>query len=217
MWICLGGLQDVLWADAWYTEQGHASWYGKEFAGRQTANGETFSPNEMTAAHRKLPLGTKVMVENPATGEKAEVKINDRGPYADPKRRIIDLSRAAAHSVGLVERGVGPVKLTVTEPASSARKGDEDYEVQVGAFADEQEAQYVLSAFQETYPSAYIDPRHGPEGIYYRVRLGPFETEARALRVAQTLKQEGHKIFIDELPDTNNSSQHPAAGDQPQR
>src|SRR5262245_38527482 len=108
MCMYLGGLQDVLQADAWHTERGHASWYGKEIAGRRTANGETFSPNEMTAAHRKLPLGTKVLVENPTTGKKAEVKINDRGPYAEPKRRIIDLSRAAAHSVGLVERGVAP-------------------------------------------------------------------------------------------------------------
>jgi rare lipoprotein A len=72
----------------------------------------------MTAAHRHLPLGTKVMVENRATGEQVEVKITDRGPYADPKRRIIDLSKAAADSIGLVEPGVGPVQVGITEEAA---------------------------------------------------------------------------------------------------
>src|SRR5918992_1115578 len=82
-------------ADLWYIEHGEASWYGKQFHGRKTANGERFSQHDMTAAHRTLPLGTKVMVENQENGEQVEVKITDRGPYAQPKRRIIDLSRAA--------------------------------------------------------------------------------------------------------------------------
>src|SRR5262245_12887182 len=76
-------------ADPWYDERGEATWYGKQFHGRKTANGERFSQHEMTAAHRTLPLGTKVMVENLATGEQIEVKINDRGPYVQPARRII--------------------------------------------------------------------------------------------------------------------------------
>src|SRR5205085_7244749 len=89
-------------ADDWYREHGLASYYGKGFHGRKAADGDRFSQNEMTAAHRHLPLGTKVMVENRTTGEQVEVKITDRGPYADPKRRIIDLSQAAADSIGLV-------------------------------------------------------------------------------------------------------------------
>jgi rare lipoprotein A len=66
-------------ANGWYQERGLASYYGKGFHGRTAANGDRFSQNEMTAAHRRLPLGTKVMVENRATGEQAEIKITDRG------------------------------------------------------------------------------------------------------------------------------------------
>jgi rare lipoprotein A len=90
-------------------KRGLASHYGKEFRGKKTASDEWFSPSDMTAAHPKLPLGTKVIVENMETGEKSEVKITDRGPYADPKHRIIGLLKAAANSIGLVEQGVGPV------------------------------------------------------------------------------------------------------------
>jgi rare lipoprotein A len=191
-----------LQADPWYTEEGQASWYGKEFAGRKTASGERFSPQEMTAAHRNLPIGTKVIVENPETGEVAEVKITDRGPYADKKRRVIDLSRAAADSIGLVERGVGRVRITVSEPAPNKQSAKEEvnYEVQVGAFKDQAEAQQVLEQVQQRFPQAYIGPRDGPSGTFYRVRVGPFDTEEHAKKVAQALKRQGHLIFLDEVP-----------------
>src|SRR5688572_677253 len=105
-WMGLWLTGSAVQADSWYREHGLGSYYDKGFHGRKTASGERFSQNEMTAAHRQLPLGTKVMVENRETGEQAEVKITDRGPYADKKRRIIDLSKAAADSIGLVEQGV---------------------------------------------------------------------------------------------------------------
>ena len=98
-------------ADRWYIEHGEASWYGKQFHGRKTADGDRFSQHDMTAAHRTLPLGTKVMVEEPETGKQVEVKINDRGPYAQPERRIIDLSRAAADSIGIVQAGTKRVRV----------------------------------------------------------------------------------------------------------
>ena len=110
----LGLTGAFVYADDWYREHGMASYYGKGFHGRKAADGERFSQHEMTAAHRQLPLGTKVMVENPDTGDQVEVKITDRGPYVDKKRRIIDLSKAAADSVGLVEAGVAPVRVVVT-------------------------------------------------------------------------------------------------------
>lgn len=88
-----------------------ASWYGAAFHGRQTANGETFDMNDLTAAHRSLPFGTRVRVTNEATDESVVVRINDRGPYADS--RVIDLSREAAKDIGLVLTGVGRVKLEV--------------------------------------------------------------------------------------------------------
>ena len=121
LWLTLGLTGDGAQADNWYREHGLASYYGKGFHGRKAADGDRFSQNEMTAAHRHLPLGTKVMVENRATGEQVEVKITDRGPYADPKRRIIDLSKAAADSIGLVEQGVGPVRVVITEEAANEK------------------------------------------------------------------------------------------------
>src|SRR4029434_11072951 len=185
LWLGLGMIGDIAHADDWYREHGLASYYGKGFHGRKAADGEPFSQNEMTAAHRKLPLGTKVMIENRDTGEQAEVKITDRGPYADPKHRIIDLSKAAADSVGLVEAGVAPVRIVVTEEAAKHTKRPEEdvmYEVQVGAFEDHDQAQAVLEQVQDWFPKAYLAPRQGPEGAYYRVRVGPFTDKAAAQR-----------------------------------
>jgi rare lipoprotein A len=205
IYAILGLMSAHVEADPWYSQRGHASYYGNEFQGRKTASGERFSPAEMTAAHRKLPLGTKVMVENLETGEKVEVKITDRGPYADPKRRIIDLSKAAADSIGLVEEGVRPVRVTVTEgpPATQKTRKDEEmfFEVQVGAFEDGEQAAAVLAQVKPWFPDAYTAPRDGPAGEYYRVRIGPFKTKAEAQRVANSLKRGGHRVFLDEVPE----------------
>ncbi|MXO83917.1 septal ring lytic transglycosylase RlpA family protein [Altererythrobacter aestiaquae] len=88
---------------------GVASYYGKRFHGRRTANGERFNMNAMTAAHKTLPFGTKVRVTNPRNGKSVVVRINDRGPFI--RGRTIDLSRAAAKKVGIVQRGHGTVEL----------------------------------------------------------------------------------------------------------
>ena len=90
---------------------GMASWYGAELAGHRTASGERFNPSELTAAHRTLPLGTKVRVTY--HGESVVVRINDRGPFA--KGRVIDLSRAAAEEIGLRRAGSGKVTLAVLD------------------------------------------------------------------------------------------------------
>jgi rare lipoprotein A len=97
---------------------GFASWYGTRHQGRKTASGERFSRGQLTAAHRSLPLGTKVKVTNLRTKQHVVVKINDRGPYGGGKRRIIDLSEAAAQRVGLRARGADRVQVVVVEPAS---------------------------------------------------------------------------------------------------
>jgi rare lipoprotein A len=96
---------------------GWASWYGTRHHGRQTASGERFSRQRLTAAHRSLPLGTKVQVTNLRTKRRVVVKINDRGPYAGG-RHIIDLSEAAAKRIGLLEHGTERVEVVVVEPAS---------------------------------------------------------------------------------------------------
>lgn len=96
-----------------WEETGHASWYGGQFHGKRTANGERFDQNAMTAAHSSLPLGSRVRVTRQDTGESVVVTINDRQP---PKGlRVIDLSRGAASRIGLVQRGVGWVTLRPAE------------------------------------------------------------------------------------------------------
>ena len=90
---------------------GVASYYGRKFNGRRTANGETFNMNAMTAAHRTLPFGTKVRVTNRSNGRSVVVRINDRGPFHGG--RVIDVSRAAATELGLIQRGHGTVELAV--------------------------------------------------------------------------------------------------------
>lgn len=90
-------------------QAGKASWYGPGFHGRKTANGERFNMYELTAAHRTLPLGTRVRVVNPDNGKEVVVRINDRGPYAHG--RILDLSQAAASKLGMIQRGHGEVVL----------------------------------------------------------------------------------------------------------
>ncbi len=90
-------------------EKGKASYYGKGFAGRPTANGETFDPAELTAAHPTLPFGSTIRVTNKANGKQVVVRVNDRGPFA--KNRIIDLSEAAAREVGMIRSGTATVVL----------------------------------------------------------------------------------------------------------
>lgn len=97
-------------------EEGLASWYGGHFQGRQTANGEIFDTNQLTAAHKSLPFGTIVQVMHKENGKTVQVRINDRGPFV--AGRIIDLSRAAADAIGLTAQGVAPVKLTILQQGS---------------------------------------------------------------------------------------------------
>jgi rare lipoprotein A (peptidoglycan hydrolase) len=103
--------------------QGEASWYGPYFHGRMTANGETFNQHDLTAAHRTLPLGTYVQVTNRQNGRSVVVRINDRGPYLDEDRRIIDLSHRAAQTLEGETKGIVPIELVVlkAQPKSTWR------------------------------------------------------------------------------------------------
>ena len=95
-----------------FRQVGMASWYGPGFHGRKTASGERFNQNKLTAAHRKLPLGSEVKVTNLENGRTITVEINDRGPYA--KGRVLDLSKAAAKKLGMVDDGVAKVRIEAT-------------------------------------------------------------------------------------------------------
>jgi rare lipoprotein A len=105
--------------------EGMASYYADHFEGRRTASGESYRRAELTGAHRKVPFGTRVRVVRVDDGRFVEVRINDRGPYG--KGRVIDLSRAAAEALGMMERGVVRVRIEpLSSPAIEAALGEAD-------------------------------------------------------------------------------------------
>lgn len=99
-----------------YTEEGKASYYARKFQGRDMANGKPYRRGRMTAAHRTLPLGTKVKVTNIRTNKSVKVEITDRGPFI--KGRIVDLSEKAAKRLDFIKAGVVPVEVKVIKPAN---------------------------------------------------------------------------------------------------
>lgn len=97
-----------------YVQQGLATWYGGKFHGGPTASGETYNKFSMTAAHRFLPFNTRVKVTNLKNGRSVILRINNRGPFGN-KRRIIDVSEAAARKLDMIEAGVVPVRVEVIQ------------------------------------------------------------------------------------------------------
>ena len=109
--VYCGGCSVLPWKWGNTTEKGKACWYGSEYQGKPTASGETFDMNKMTAAHKKLPFSSIVLVKNLENGRTVKVRINDRGPWT--RGRIIDLSKAAAAEIGMLSAGVVPVRIEV--------------------------------------------------------------------------------------------------------
>lgn len=105
-------IQDAIWQ-----ETGRASYYAARLQGRHTANGERYDQSELTAAHPSLAFGTRVCVTNLYNGRETVVRINDRGPFVG--NRIIDLSRQAALDLGMIQRGVARVRLSLCEEEDS--------------------------------------------------------------------------------------------------
>ncbi|MHC6227207.1 septal ring lytic transglycosylase RlpA family protein [Pseudomonas sp. X10] len=92
-----------------YNATGTASWYGSRHHGKRTASGERFNQNALTAAHRSLPFGSRVLVTNLGNQRSVVVRINDRGPHT--RGRLIDLSRAAAEKIGMIRSGTARVRV----------------------------------------------------------------------------------------------------------
>jgi rare lipoprotein A len=101
-------------AKAQKTLLGEASYYSDALAGRKTASGEPYDPSAFTAAHRSLPFGTVLRVQRKDTGALVYVRVNDRGPFGK-RRRILDLSKAAAEHLGMIRRGIADVRIEVVE------------------------------------------------------------------------------------------------------
>ena len=166
-----------------YVEEGVASWYGVPFNGHRTSNGEIYDMHEFTAAHRTLPFGSLVRVTNLRNGMQTEVRINDRGPFV--ANRVIDLSLSAAQAIGMVGPGTAPVRLEVISGPNPAQGF---FGVQVGAFANQDNANRLRDRLAMRYSSVSIAIYDSPNGIFYRVRVGRLPTEAAARQLADQLR-----------------------------
>jgi rare lipoprotein A len=172
-------------------QYGVASWYGSDFHGKETSSGEVYDMYELTCAHNTLPLGTMVMVTNLENGNSVEVKVNDRGPFA--KGRIIDLSYAAAKILGMYEKGTAMVKVEFIGPLIEQIQR---FTVQVGSFIDEGNAQRLADQLRKGFENVYVTIIETSTQKYHRVRVGQFETEESALRIAEKLAQMGYKVLV---------------------
>lgn len=167
-----------------FREHGRASWYGKKFHGRRTANGETYDMFKMTAAHKTLPLPTYARVTNKRNGKSVVVRINDRGPFHPG--RIVDLSYAAAARLDLLHVGSAEVELQVITPqqgksAAESATGKPRY-LEVGRFADAIEAlalrdRLVALGFSD---SELLQTTSATgDGVDHILRVGPFRSFSR--------------------------------------
>jgi rare lipoprotein A len=177
-----------------FIQTGIASWYGPDFQGRNTANGEIYNMNEMTAAHKSLPFDTQVIVENQTNRKRIQLRINDRGPYA--KNRVIDLSRAGAEAIEIIGPGTAPVKIFVLDDGTgNVYPTMPHYTVQLGSYdnravAEQKSAQILSSYVAEVQVNGMT---------YYRVYFGDFENPVIAIEAMNRLKGLGHEGFIKQI------------------
>lgn len=176
---------------------GYASWYGPGFHGEKTANGEKYDQNELTAAHRILPMNTWVRVTNQENNRTVIVRINDRGPYK--KNRIIDLTRKAAEILEFKDQGTARVTLKVVKYPKDydPQKGLTPYKqtiIQIAVFSTQQRADsYKLQLSQKyTKLPIFIETK---KDLYY-VLIGPYEDKQNATEVSQALKADGVDNFV---------------------
>jgi rare lipoprotein A len=198
-----------------YNEVGIASWYGDEFNGKPTANGERFDMDAISAAHTTLPIPSIIEVTNLENGRVIQVRLNDRGPFKPG--RIIDLSHAAATALGYAGQGtakvrvryVGPAPLYDIAPQTVAVRTERreapaprplpppmvegppaGFAVQAGAFADRGNAERVLARLRGAGDAA-IRPLERNGALLYRVVVGPWTDEADAWSALQRVADLG--------------------------
>jgi len=196
---------------AGYDQTGVASWYGRDFHGKKTANGETYNMHAMSAAHKTLPLPTMVRVTNLDNGRAIVVRINDRGPFV--KSRIIDLSYAAAQALGYDRKGTARVRVQAlsgavaatpqrrrpamastpvnSAPAASPTLPNDAVFVQVGAFSS-----YANAESMKQQMHAFSPVIIQQSGSIYRVRIGPLVSMPRVESTVLKLQQAGFNQAI---------------------
>ncbi len=174
---------------------GIASWYGPDFHGKPTANGEIYDMNDLTAAHRTLPFNTVVLVENIDNGRTVVVRINDRGPYVG--NRIIDLSRQAAREIDMIQTGIANVEIYLIEegdrPITSQNISNrESYTIQIASFEREQEA--INHA--NTISGTRVERVGSGNSVVFRVYYGVYNTREAAVRAQRDLSARGINGFV---------------------
>jgi rare lipoprotein A len=220
----------VLPAMAQSAETGMASWYGEPYHGHFAANGELYDMEAMTAAHPTLPFNTVVRVVNLSNDRSVQVRIIDRGPYVDG--RIIDVSRAAARSLGLLDSGMDRVRIEVLRagdpaapvlvpavyrppmPVAIPRVVRGAFAVQAGAFRNADNARRVLARMQTQYGAARLVQDSG-SGLW-RILVGTEGVRDNAEALAARIRNESGEInaFVVRL-DSNNGLEQPGQSNVP--
>jgi rare lipoprotein A len=178
-------------------QTGTASWYGGEFHGRLTSSREVYNMYDLTAAHKTLPFGTRVMVTNLRNGRSVEVRINDRGPFVGD--RLIDLSYAAARVLDLVGPGTAPVRLDILADSAPGGPGTTAprFWVQAGAFTVRDNADNLARslAAMPGCEGVLLSEFRTSSQVFYRVRV-PAGSRAEAERIADRLADAGFRLII---------------------
>ena len=177
-----------------FREVGVASWYGGDFHGRKTANGETYNMHTKTAAHKTLPMQTMVLVRNLENGKETVVRINDRGPFS--KGRIIDLSYAAAADLDMIRNGTARTEVialgeSVGDISPKMKLKHEDFNagnfyIQIGSFLDKNNALNLASRFTDLGMRISIQPFEKDGRTYHRVQV----SAGNSLNFAKQLEQQ---------------------------
>ena len=197
-----GERYDPLRSEQGFVQEGVASWYGRDFHGKLTSNGETYNMNAMTAAHKTLPLGVYVKVTNLENGKSAVVRVNDRGPFV--KKRVIDLSYAGAKALGYVDAGTARVKIEALGYQANAKSasGATTYQapasydvgsftIQVGAFTNQQNAVQLKERMQAQYGASAMQKAVVNGRTFFKVRAGKFTSLEAAEAARDRMEQEG--------------------------
>lgn len=177
-----------------FVEEGIASWYGPGFHGKTTANGERYNQYAMTAAHKLLPLGTRVRVTHLGNGKSVIVRVNDRGPFVED--RVIDLSRTAATRLNMMGTGTARVRIQSLGGISEmAENGDikGDFYVQVGAFTSKESAYKLIQTLAKAGHKGRL--QFGSNNLW-NVQVGPWSDSAGAERMLAVFRALYPSAFV---------------------